>query len=158
MWSSSLRFSRNRRSSSASSTLWPAFFSLQKGTVHRDLYGSRVNGYMVKRIVGMPGDTVRLEGYTLAIRQRGSSEFVAEGQLIPVRYQTLTTQVGKGWSSALPLSGESAEISLGDDQYFVLGDNRPQSSDSRSWGPVTLDRIVGKVIYRYWPAHAIGKL
>ena len=105
------------------------FFSLQKGTLHRDLYGSRVNGYMVKRIVGMPGDTLRLEGYTLAIRQRGSSDFVAEGQLIPLRYRTLTTPMGKGWSPDLPLSGAGPEITLGDDQYFVLGDNRPQSSD-----------------------------
>jgi signal peptidase I len=134
------------------------FFSLQKGTVHHDLYGSRVNGYMVKRIVGMPGDTVRLKGYALSIRPRGASEFVTEEHLISVRYQTVATPTGKGWSAALPLSGESGEITLGDDQYFVLGDNRPFSSDSRSWGAVTLDRIVGKVIYRYWPANSLGKL
>ena len=134
------------------------FFSLQRGTIHRDLYGSRINGYMVKRIVGMPGDTVKLKGYALTIRPRGGSEFVPEGQLIPARYQILTTPMGRGWSPSLPLSGESGEISLGDDQYFVLGDNRPQSSDSRSWGAITLDRIVGKVIYRYWPAHSFGKL
>ncbi len=135
-----------------------AFFSLQKGTIHRDLYGARLNGYMVKRIIGMPGDTVRMNGYVLSIRPRGASDFVPEDQLIPVHYRMLTTPTGKGWSPALPLSGDSGEISLGDDQYFVLGDNRPQSSDSRSWGAVTLDRIVGRVIYRYWPAHAFGKL
>ena len=135
-----------------------AFLSLQKGTIHRDLYGARVNGYMVKRVVGIPGDTVRLTGYALLVRPRGGSDFVAEDQLAPVRYRTLTTPAGVGWSPALPLSGESGEISLGDDQYFVLGDNRPLSSDSRSWGAITLDRIVGKVIYRYWPAHSFGKL
>jgi signal peptidase I len=135
-----------------------SFFSLQKGTAHRDLYGSKINGYMVKRIVGMPGDTVRLNGYRLWIRPRGSSDFVEEEQLAPVRYKTLTTPTGRGWSPALPLSGESGEISLGENEYFVLGDNRPQSSDSRSWGAVSLDRIVGRVIYRYWPAHAFGKL
>ena len=134
------------------------FFSLQKGTIHRDLYGSRVNAYMVKRVVGLPGDTVRLKGYTLFVRPRGVSDFVPEQQLSPVRYQVVTNPPGEGWSSPLPLSGESGEISLGDDHYFVLGDNRPQSSDSRSWGAVTLDRIVGKVIYRYWPAHVLGKL
>jgi signal peptidase I len=134
-----------------------SFFTLQKGTIHRDLYGSRVNGYMVKRVVGLPGDTVRLKDYVLSIRARGASDFVPEQQLIPARYTLATTSPAKGWSPSLPLSGNGSEIALKDDEYFVLGDNRPYSSDSRSWGAVGMDRIVGKVIYRYWPLRSFGK-
>ena len=57
----------------------------------------------------------------------------------------------------MPLSGTSAEIVLGQDEYFVLGDNRQESSDSRSWGPLPGSRIQAKVIYRYWPIRSFGK-
>jgi signal peptidase I len=133
-----------------------SFVSLQKGTLHRDLYGGRVNGLLVKRVIGIPGDTLRLSSFTVSLRSRGGSDFIPEGQLIPVHYEIRTSLDAKGWSSSFPFSGNSEEIRLGDDQYFVLGDNRTESSDSRSWGPVTRDRIVGKVIYRYWPPRAIG--
>ena len=132
------------------------FATLQKASLFRDLYGGRVSGYMVKRVVGLPGDTLRLSSFTLMVKPRGSTTFVPEQELSPVRYQTATSLDAKGWSSTFPFSGNSAEIRLGDDQYFVLGDNRPESSDSRSWGPVPLDRIVGKVVYRYWPPDALG--
>jgi signal peptidase I len=133
-----------------------SFFSLQKGTLHRDLYGSRVNGYLVKRVIGVPGDTLKLASFTASVKSRGGSDFVPEAQLIPAHYEIRTSQDAKGWSPSFPFSGNGEEIRLGDDQFFVLGDNRTESSDSRSWGPVTRDRIVGKVIYRYWPPRSIG--
>lgn len=132
------------------------FLTLQKLTLHRDLFGGRVNGYMVKRLVGMPGDTVRLAGFALSVKPRGGASFVPEQQIVPVRYEISTSQDARGWSSTFPFSGNTPEVTLRDDQYFVLGDNRTQSSDSRSWGPLTRDRIVGKVIYRYWPPASFG--
>ncbi|MGO9308672.1 MAG: signal peptidase I [Spirochaetia bacterium] len=133
-----------------------SFLSLQKGTLHRDLYGGRVNGYMVKRVIGIPGDTLRLASFSVTVKPRGGSDFVPEKQLIPLQYEIQTALSAKGWSPGLPFSGNSDEIVLGDDQYYVLGDNRTESSDSRSWGPLARDRIVGKVIYRYWPPGALG--
>jgi len=132
------------------------FFSLQKATLHRDLYGGRVNGYVVKRVIGIPGDSVRLASFAAALKPRGGTDFVPEMQLISRRYKIQTGLDARGWSSTYPFSGNSEEIRLGDDQYFVLGDNRTESSDSRSWGPVSKDRIVGKVIYRYWPPPSLG--
>jgi signal peptidase I len=132
------------------------FLSLQKATLNRDLYGGRVNGYMVKRVIGIPGDTLRIASFSVALKPQGGADFVPEMQLMPLRYQIQTALEAKGWSSSLPFSGNSEEIRLGDDQYFVLGDNRTESSDSRSWGPLRRDRIVGKVIYRYWPPREIG--
>jgi signal peptidase I len=132
------------------------FATLQKLSLYRDLYGGRVSGYMVKRIVGIPGDTLKLSNFTLLVRPRGGGAFLPEQELSSVHYQVVTTLEAWGWSTSFPFSGNSGEIQLGDEQYFVLGDNRPDSSDSRSWGPLRLDRIVGKVVYRYWPPSSIG--
>ena len=132
------------------------FFTLQKLSLFRDIYGGRVSSYMVKRVVGIPGDTLKLASFTLLVRPRGATAFIPEQELSPVHYQVATSLDAKGWSSSFPFSGNSGEIRLADDQYFVLGDNRPDSSDSRSWGPVRLERIVGKVVYRYWPPGSLG--
>ncbi len=135
-----------------------SFFTLQKASLRRDLYGGRVNSYMVKRIIGMPGDTIRLSSFRVWIKPSGASEFVPEDQLVPGRYQPRTSLGVPGWSPSLPFSGNEDELLLPAGQYFVLGDNRPESSDSRSWGAVPLDRVIGKVIYRYWPPRSIGRL
>ena len=51
----------------------------------------------------------------------------------------------------MPLSGSFPETYLSDGQFFVVGDDRPASTDSRFYGPIGADRIVGKVWVRYWP-------
>ena len=88
-------------------------------------------GY-IKRIVGLPGETLRLE---------------AEGVMIDeVR---LVEAAGAG--SPLPAEHHGLEWTLTDDQYFVLGDRRDDSWDSRRFGPIERSQIVGKVLLRYWP-------
>jgi signal peptidase I len=133
-----------------------AFFTLQKATLHRDLYGARVNSSMVKRLVGMPGDTLRLKNFEAFIKPLGATQFVPEAEILPARLPGARPALPKGWDSSLPLSGFSPDIVLGEDEYFVLGDNRQESSDSRSWGPIPGSRIQAKVIYRYWPPRSIG--
>lgn len=135
-----------------------SFFTLQRVTLHRQLSGSRINGYMLKRIIGLPGDTVRLENYVLSVRPRGSTSFVAEMNLVVRPYGTLKAPPVANWPSSVALSGLGSEITLAEGQYFVLGDNRPLSSDSRSWGAVGIQRIVGRVIFRYWPPRGFGQL
>jgi signal peptidase I len=134
------------------------FFSFQRGSVVRDESGRRVPAYMIKRIVAVPGDTIRISGFTAYIRPEGSSTFTAEQQLIPGSYQILAGSLPEGWTKEFPFSGEHPPLTLEKDQYFLLGDNRQGSSDSRSWGPIPRDQILGRVLYRYWPLGRSGRL
>mgnify|MGYP001566133680 CR=1 FL=1 len=83
----------------------------------------------VKRVIGLPGETVSMT--------RG--EVFIDGDLLDEPY--LMRRDSDNMPSTL----------VPPDSYFVMGDNRPGSSDSRNWGPVPLDNMVGKVSLRYWP-------
>lgn len=83
----------------------------------------------VKRVIGLPGDKIDI---------RGGVVYVNGNPRHGDRY------TGPGTYFHYP-------ITVPPGHYFVLGDNRPDSSDSRSWGYVRADEIVGKVEVRYWP-------
>lgn len=86
----------------------------------------------IKRVIGVPGDTVRVDatGNVTVDGVRLDEPYVAD---LDNPYGPHT------WT-------------LGPNQYFVLGDNRGDSSDSRAWGPVPRGNIIGKAAMVYWPA------
>jgi signal peptidase I len=86
---------------------------------------------LIKRVIGLPGETVTIANGQVLINGQPIDEPYLDG---------LSTQCSQNCS-----------VTLGPGQYFVLGDNRPNSLDSRSFGPVTADNIIGQVILRYWP-------
>jgi signal peptidase I len=132
------------------------FFTGQKATLVRDLEGGRANRFVVKRIIGVPGDTIRLHGFSASIRPRGASDFAPEAELIREPFQRLVEFAPADWDPSLPFSGSAVDVTLGSGEYYVLGDNRTSSSDSRSWGLLAEARIVGKVVLRYWPLRSLG--
>ena len=133
------------------------FTTAQMVSIVRDGQGNRISPYSIKRIIGIPGDAVRLGDYAASIRPRTRREFVPESELIVSGYIVNDEPPVANWPKSLPFSGDMGERVLGEDEYFVLGDNRPFSSDSRSWGPVALDRIRGKIVLRYWPLGQLGR-
>ena len=90
---------------------------------------------IIKRIIGMPGDTVSIRDNTVYVNGEEVEEDYAYGE-----------------------TSDYEEITLGDDEYFILGDNRPISKDSRYFGPVKEDEIIGKVIFRLWPFNKFGTI
>lgn len=100
----------------------------------------------IKRIVGLPGEEIRLTGSGVVIYNSGHPQgfTLNEGYLSP-GMRTL----GKKF---LP---ENTNYKIPVNSYFVLGDNRGESSDSREWGNVPKSNIIGRVFLRYWPPTAL---
>jgi len=92
--------------------------------------------FYVKRIIGLPGEEVSLENGKVVVSQE-------EEATLNEDYLSSGTTPG------------SFEVVLNEDEYFVMGDNRSFSFDSRSWGPVTRDEIVGLVRIRLWPIESV---
>lgn len=94
----------------------------------------------IKRVIAVPGETVRLENSTFYVDGQPLAE-----AYIPDDFETLPGKFIDGRT-----------VTMGPDEYFVVGDNRPFSSDARAWGPVQKSDIVGRAFFRYWPMSAIG--
>ncbi len=91
----------------------------------------------IKRIIGLPGEEVGIEGGMVKI----NGEFLDETSYLPLGIETRGV----------------VHLKLSEDEYFVLGDNREASSDSRYWGALPKKNIVGRVFLRAWPLTAFAK-
>lgn len=114
----------------------------QRGDVVVFRYPLDPSQYFIKRIVGMPGETVRITGGAVSVVSRSFPDGVA---LDESRYL----------SPAESTEG-IVEVRLGPSEVFLLGDNRDHSSDSRTWGPLPLDYIVGRAWIRAFPLSRAG--
>ena len=104
-------------------------------------YQYEENTYFIKRIIGLPGETVQ----------------IVDG-IIDIVGEALQESYGR---EVMKNSGLAADpVTLGEDEYFVLGDNRNDSTDSRdpSVGKIPRDRIIGRAWVRIWPLSKIGIL
>jgi signal peptidase I len=105
---------------------------------------------LIKRIMGMPGDTLSIrDGAVYVNGQRLAEPYVrrVDGRPEP------TEPFGTGLSWSLQ---QSYKVPAG--SYFLMGDNRTDSKDSRDFGPVARDQLVGRAFARYWPPGRIGGL
>ncbi len=111
---------------------------------------------LIKRVVAVPGDTVRIEDNVAYIRPEGAQAFLREFDMTRTDYNITFRPLPEGWEKPLPFTGNHDEIVLGEDEYFVMGDNRSMTNDSRYWGPVGIESIEGKLLFRYWPLKRMG--
>jgi signal peptidase I len=102
------------------------------------------NTYYIKRVIGMPGETVQID----------------EAGTIFINGEPLTEHYGRETITTNKLGLAAEPITLGEDEYFVLGDNRNNSSDSRepTVGNIKREDIVGRAWLRIWPFKDFGIL
>ena len=95
----------------------------------------------IKRIIGLPGETVEIKNGQITISKDGQIQVLDESSYLVSRLAT---------------SGE-VKVSLAPNEYFVLGDNRAFSFDSRRFGILPEENIIGRVVFRAWPFVAMAK-
>jgi signal peptidase I len=106
-------------------------------------YPADQSQFFIKRIVGLPEETVEIKDNKVVIYNKQHPEgFVLNESYLDKSQHT---------------AGNS-RFKLDPNEYFVLGDNRLQSSDSRRWGPVNRALITGRVFLRAWPINKFGEL
>jgi signal peptidase I len=90
----------------------------------------------IKRVIGLPGDKVEVKGGRVFINDQALREsYIAEDP----QYQY-------------------GPVTVPQDAYLVLGDNRNNSYDSHYWGFVPRDRIIGRAVVRFWPMNRLGEI
>src|SRR6185437_8586791 len=92
----------------------------------------------IKRVIGMPGDTVQIVDGAVYVNGKALTE-----NYVPSEYRDHSTMDAR---------------KVPPDDYFVLGDHRSSSNDSRAWGWVPRQYIYGKAVFVYWPLDKMGLL
>jgi signal peptidase I len=117
------------------------FAAPQRGDVIVFRYPGNTKIFYIKRIVGLPGETIHINSGKVTVTKTNGSSLELNEPYAVVEDATYTLNT-----------------TLGSDQYFVMGDNRPESSDSRVWGPLPTKDIVGRVFIRILPPAGLGVL
>lgn len=130
--------------------LFIRFFTAQQFSIFRDnkLMGDQ---FLIRRVIGMPGDTVYMRDHVLYIKPQGDKHFLTEFELIKKSYNINVLASPAGWDNLIGVTGSFEEIVLGENEYFVLGDNRKSCIDSRLWGVVPKSDIKATALFCYFP-------
>jgi len=118
------------------------FHAPKRGDVIVLRYPLDTSRFFLKRIIGIPGDRITLKNGKVYITNAANPN----GYVLVEPYETQTT---------FP-AGQFKDVTLGDDEYFAMGDNRAGSSDSRAWGILPKKDIIGHALFRLFPVKQIA--
>jgi signal peptidase I len=126
------------------------------GRVGFDNAGSRS---FVKRVIGLPGDEISMTGFVLRVKSAGEPYTYTEFEQAQNKdrlYNVIIPENSALWDESTPFSGQLPARTIGPNEFFVLSDDRGNTNDSRTRGPVPIREISGKALFRYWPFKRIG--
>jgi len=119
------------------------FKAPERGQVIVFRYPRDPQEYFIKRVIGLPGETVQVvDGKVKIFNTAHPDGFFLDESYIP--------------GGVLTENDGFSKVTVGSDQYFVLGDNRMASKDSRYFGAVNKSFLIGKVLFRGWPLNQIN--
>jgi len=104
-------------------------------------YPNNPSVFYIKRVIGLPGETVHIDRGATTITKADGTEITLDESYVVAEDATY-----------------SLDRTLGPDQFFVMGDNRPKSSDSRSWGALPREDLMGRAYIRLMPIGKFGIL
>lgn len=119
-----------------------SFREMERGDVVVFKYPKEPQKIFIKRIIALPGEKVELSDQKIVIynKEHPDGFYLDESSYLSKDTETLG----------------SLTRQLGDDEYFVMGDNRSVSKDSRTFGPIKKSDVVGRVLVRAWPLNSVG--
>ncbi len=150
------------RISVAPSTSWMPlipYHQVRRGDIIVFLKPGEPGLHLVKRVIGIPGDRLHLEGgvvYINGVRQNEPYVIHSLGNYDPYRddFPSATPgpydQLTPPWRAALPQQTQGGDLIVPPNSYFAMGDNRDNSLDSRYWGFVPRENIIGSPLFIYW--------
>jgi len=99
---------------------------------------------LIKRVIGLPGEHIVVKDGSITVFNKEDPGGFSPDQTLPYNKD-----------GHIPLTTGNIDVTLGNDQLFVSGDNRPNSCDSRAFGPIQTDQVIGKLVVRLLPANHI---
>lgn len=111
----------------------------KRGDVVVFRYPNDPSQYFIKRVIGLPRETVKIKSGVVSVITPSGETIVLD--------ESYVSRHG---------NGNDRSVSLANGQYFVMGDNRPESSDSRVWGVLPRENIVGRTFLRLLPIQEIS--
>ncbi|MDR1215826.1 MAG: signal peptidase I [Treponema sp.] len=127
------------------------FFTFQQISLSK-----QENGFYIKRVIALPGDEVSMTNFVMRVKPKDNPYQSTEFEISEGHYDVTIPQVPALWDESLPFNGNMDSTVLGEDECFLLSDDRSNTNDSRNWGPVPTSRIRGRILFRYWPLTRIG--
>ena len=128
------------------------FFTAQRLSI----FGSEEHLY-IKRLIGLPGDEISMANFVIRVRPAAGSYTLTEFELSDRPYYPHIPQMPALWDDSLPFSGNMEPVVLEADECFVVSDDRGNTGDSRTWGPIRTGDIIGRPVFRFWPPSRLGR-
>jgi len=115
----------------------------QRGDVIIFRYPLNIKKFFIKRIIGLPSETIEVRGSKVAVTDKETEKIFT---------------LNEPYIDSRKSRNDQVSITLKDDEYFVMGDNRTESNDSRIWGPLKHSLIIGRPFVRLFPIRKISFL
>ncbi len=140
----------SREDKSLSAAQKAADFIIRSFTLQKLSFGSPKKD-MMRRIAALPGDTIYMKDFILYVQPKSERHFFTEFELNQIPYSVDISVPPANWSPEIGARGSFDKLTLGEDEYYVLGDNRLSCIDSRVFGKIGGGRIKKRVLMNFFP-------